>query len=129
MNKQQLIAFQLKFEGKQYKEIDTRMVKSAQEMVDKFDFAANARFNTKDIPIKREIFSTLGSNFTLKGQNIDLQPHPHIKIIKETKKDAPIIGKAFEPGVGGYTKLQLESLRLQSNCVAGLGFEPRTLRL
>lgn len=60
-SEKQTIEGEIKELEKQLAEVDDRMVKSAQEMADKFDFAANAkaRFDTDDLSIKREIFSTL----------------------------------------------------------------------
>jgi len=114
-----LIEAEIKQLEQQLGEVDDRMVKSAQEIADKFDFAAHAkeRFKTDDLSIKREIFSTLGSNFLLKGKKLGLQPHPHIKIVKNMKADAPIIGKAFEPSENGYTVAQLHALYSQNTTV------------
>jgi site-specific DNA recombinase len=93
-------------------EVDDRMVKKAQEAADKFDFSAHAkaRFASGDLLTRKDILSTLGSNLNLKDKKLDLQPHPHLTVIKKMKEGATIIGKAFEPGKEGYTKLQLESL-------------------
>lgn len=109
----QVLEAQLKGLDTQLLEVDDRMLKKAQEAKDKFDFAAHAkeRFEgTKELSVKREILSTLGSNITLTGKKLDLQPHPHLNIIRDTKQEAPIIGKAFEPTEGGYTEAQLHAL-------------------
>lgn len=55
-----LIEVEIKQLEQQLGEVDDRVVKSAQEIADKFDFAAHAkgRFKTDDLAIKREIFST-----------------------------------------------------------------------
>lgn len=108
----QALEAQLKDLDTQLLEVDDRMIKKAQEASDKFDFAANAkaRFASGGLPVKKDIFSALGSNFTLLGKNISLQPHPHLNVIKEMKEGAPIIGKAFEPTEKGYTTDQLHAL-------------------
>lgn len=108
----QALETELKGLEQQLSEVDTCMVKAAQEAVDKFNFAAYARerFKTGDMPIKREILSTVGSKLTLNDKLWELQPHPHLKVIKTIKEEAPIVGKRFETNEKGFTKTKLEAL-------------------
>ncbi len=102
---------QLKDLEKQLRDIDEQMIKKNREAVDKFNFAATAkeRFETKDIVIKREILSTIGSNLRLFDRKIAFQPHPHLNIIKDIKVNEPKVGRMFEPGENGFTEAQLHA--------------------
>ncbi len=116
----QVLETQLKNLDTHLLEVDDRMVKKIDEAKDKFDFAAHAkqRFDiTKDLSVKREILSALGSNLTLKGKILDLQPHPHIKIIKEIRDEVPEVRRSFEPNKEGFTGAQLYALYASSPVV------------
>ncbi|TSC88010.1 MAG: Resolvase protein [Microgenomates group bacterium Gr01-1014_7] len=96
---------------KQLNEVDNRMIQKAQEAVDKFDFAANAkaRFETDDLAVKREILSTLGSNLTLKDKKLDLQPHPILNAIKKIREEEPKVSRGVEPSNQPFTKAQMDA--------------------
>lgn len=115
----QTIEAEIKALEEQLTNVDNIMVKRAQEVVDKFDFAATAkeRFETNNLNIKREILSTLGSNLTLKDKKLHLQPHPVLNIIKEIKNEVPEVSKRLEPSKWSYTKAQLEALYASNSTV------------
>ncbi|MDD5415382.1 MAG: recombinase family protein [Candidatus Daviesbacteria bacterium] len=115
----QAIETELKGLEEQLTNVDNRMVQRAQEASDKFDFAAHAkeRFETGELRVRREILETLGSNLTLKGKKLDLQPHPVLNIIKEIKDEVSEVSRKLEPSKWAYTKTQLEALYASNTTV------------
>jgi site-specific DNA recombinase len=71
-----------------------------------FNFCAYAfyHFNTTDLQKKREIFSTIGSNLTLKDKILSIERlHPYLLIENELKSQRALFS-TLEPTKSGYIK-------------------------
>ncbi len=77
----------------------------------KFAETASARFNadtSEDLHARKEVFSTLGSNYVLKDKKISIQADALLFAIKEVKKESQSSANAFEPTQNGSTAMQME---------------------
>ena len=76
----------------------------ASERVFTFCALAQRQFNTPDLQKKRIIFSTIGSNLTLKDRKLSIERlHPYMLIENELKSQRTL-HDALEPEKSGYTE-------------------------
>ena len=78
-----------------------------------FNFAetASARFNadkSEDLHVRKEIFATLGSNYTLKDKKLIIEADDLLFAIKRVKESSTLIPSPFEPTQKGSTATQME---------------------
>ncbi len=78
-----------------------------------FNFAETAceRFNadkSEDLHVRKEVFATLGSNYTLKDKKISIQADDLLFAIKNVKEESLVGINAFEPTQKGSTAMQME---------------------
>lgn len=91
---------------KQLNEVKTQFDQSIQATERTFNFCAFAlaHFDTPDIQKKRNIFSTIGSNLTLKDKELFIERlHPYLLIENELKAQR-ILFDSLEPTKKGYNK-------------------------
>jgi len=95
---------------KELHEVKTRFDQSIEATARTFNFCTFARqhFSTGDIQKKREIFSTIGSNLTIKDKKLSIDKiHPYLLIENEIKAQRALFG-AIEPKKRVSTKGQKE---------------------
>jgi DNA invertase Pin-like site-specific DNA recombinase len=78
-----------------------------------FDFAETARerFNadtSEDLQVRKEVFATLGSNYTLKDKKISIQADDLLFAIKKVKEATASVISPFEPTQKGSIAMQME---------------------
>ncbi|MCX6793718.1 MAG: recombinase family protein [Candidatus Gottesmanbacteria bacterium] len=85
--------------GKQMGSIDERMLQAADEINEKFNFAAHARerFAEPDLAVKREILSKLGSHLKLQDKTLRIESPLPFMVIKKMKSEAPILQELLAP--------------------------------
>jgi DNA invertase Pin-like site-specific DNA recombinase len=85
--------------GKQLGNIDQRMLEVADEVNEKFTFAARARmqFEVGDLKVKREILSKLGSHLILEDKTLRIDNPLPFMTIKKMKTEAPILLELLAP--------------------------------
>lgn len=91
---------------KQLSEVKTQFDQSIEATERTFNFCAfaMAHFDTPDIQKKRNIFSTIGSNMTLKDKKLFIERlHPYLLIENELKAQR-ILFSSLEPEKRGYSK-------------------------
>lgn len=93
-------------------EIDERMVKTNNELAEKFDFSCRAkmRFATGDLATQREILEDLGSNPTIRDKILDLEVPFFYQKLEEMKNYEPTIGPEVEPNKKPIPAGKLETL-------------------
>jgi len=85
--------------GQQLGNIDQRMLEVADEVNEKFTFAARARkqFEEGDLKVKREILSKLGSHLILEDKTLRIDNPLPFMTIKKMKIEAPILQELLAP--------------------------------
>ena len=78
-----------------------------------FNFAETAceRFNadkSEDLHVRKEVFATLGSNYTLRDKKISIQADDLLFAIKNVKEESVVAINAFESTQKGSTATQME---------------------
>jgi DNA invertase Pin-like site-specific DNA recombinase len=78
-----------------------------------FNFAETAceRFNadkSEDLHVRKEVFATLGSNYTLRDKKISIEADDLLFAIKSVKEESLVGINAFEPTQKGSTATQME---------------------
>ena len=78
-----------------------------------FNFAETAceRFNadkSEDLHVRKEVFATLGSNYTLRDKKISIEADDLLFAIKNVKEESLVGINAFEPTQKGSTATQME---------------------
>lgn len=103
---------------KELHEVKTKFDQSIQATEHTFNFCTFAfyHFNTDDIQKKRDIFSTIGSNLTLKDKKLSIERlHPYILIENELKSHR-VLFDSLEPTKKGYSKRKQESF--EASCLS-----------
>ncbi len=92
---------------KELNAVKTNFDQSIEATERTFNFCAFARShfnNTDDIQKKRDIFSTIGSNLTLKDKKLNIERlHPYLLIENELKSQKALFA-SLEPKKRGYNK-------------------------
>lgn len=103
---------------KELNEVKTKFDQSIEATERTFNFCtfAQVHFNTTDdIQKKRDIFSTIGSNLTLKDKKLTIDKlHPYLLIENEIKAHR-LLFSPLEPRNGVYSKRQKEAF--ETNCL------------
>ena len=78
-----------------------------------FNFAetARARFasdKSEDLHVRKEVFATLGSNYTLKDKKLIIEADDLLFAIKKVKETSILTESPFEPAQKGSTATQME---------------------
>lgn len=84
---------------KQLNNVDQRMLEAADELNEKFSFAARSRqrYAKGDIKVKREILSRLGSHLILLDGMLHIESPLPFMAIKKMKKETPILQEMLAP--------------------------------
>lgn len=103
---------------KELNEVKVKFDQSIEATDRTFNFCTFARhhFNTDDIQKKRDIFSTIGSNLTLKDKKLSIERlHPYILIENELKSQRELFD-SLEPKKKGYSKRKQEAF--EASCIS-----------
>ncbi|KKS41854.1 MAG: recombinase [Candidatus Gottesmanbacteria bacterium GW2011_GWB1_43_11] len=99
--KEQKLTLEAEIKGldKQMGNVDQRMFQVAEEINEKFTFAAQARkrFTTGDLQTKRQILEQLGSHLTLQDKILRIDSPISFLTIKKMKKESPVITEMLAP--------------------------------
>lgn len=101
---------------KELHEVKTKFDESIQATEHTFNFCAFAlhHFNTNDIQKKRDIFSTIGSNLTLKDKKLSIERlHPYILIENEIKSQKGLFAsleRNKNESISLYNKRKIEAV-------------------
>jgi len=98
--------------GKQMGSIDERMLQAADEINEKFNFAAHAReqFAKPDLAVKREILSKLGSHLKLQDKTLRIESPLPFMVIKKMKSEAPILQELLAPNKQSLPTAQTDEM-------------------
>ena len=98
---------------KQLTEVKAQFDQSVEASERTFNFCAFAKYhfnNTEDIQKKRNIFSTIGSNLTIKDKILSIERlHPYL-LIENVLKSQKALFASLEPKNKGYDKRRNEAL-------------------
>jgi len=98
--------------GKQMGTIDERMLEAADEVNEKFTFAARARqrYADGDLKVKREILSKLGSHLILEDKTLRIESPLPFMVIKKMKSETPILQKMLAPDMQSLSTTKTDAL-------------------
>src|SRR3989344_906680 len=103
-------------------EVKTKFDQSIETTERTFNFCRFAlkHFVTDDIQKKRNIFSTIGSNLTLKEKNLNIERiHPHFLLENELRSQK-VLFASLEPKKRGYTTRQKEAFETSFATMRGM---------
>jgi len=98
--------------GKQLGNIDQRMLEVADEITEKFTFAARARkrYADGDLKIKREILSQLGSHLVLQDKTLRIDSPLPFMVIKKMKSEVPMLRNMIAPDKESVQTTKMDAL-------------------